>query len=78
MEAHAPQRSSVDRVSVHRHRSPIGGILLGAVLAGIGLFFILQWLIFLPGYWLYFLGVPVTIGGAFIFFRSITGPDAAA
>jgi hypothetical protein len=77
MEAHVPEPPSVAAAAAHRHRSPIGGILLGAILSGIGIFFVILWIIYLPGYWLYFLGVPVAIGGAFIFFRSITGPDAA-
>lgn len=75
MGTHVSEHPMMSSPSPHHRRTPIAGILLSAIVAGFGIFLIIQYLLFFN--WLYFVGVPITIGGAVIFFRSLTGPDAA-
>jgi len=65
----------------HGHAAPkasagtIGWILVASFLCGGGLFLISYWLASFA--WWSFIGAPMVGGGAYLFFRTVTGPESA-
>jgi hypothetical protein len=71
-------------VEAHAHEGAgsisVPWVIASALLCGLGLWLIAYWLLNItggPGGWIYFLGVPILIGGALMFLNPRMGLDHA-